>query len=328
MSTSSAPPTPAGYKDRRAACIAFGIAEIAMGALCGLMALLILLATSVVTPGTDPKALILSLSFYLLLAVGLVWLGIGSALCRRWARTLLLILAWSWLVAGVTAIAMLAVILPQMLEQLTPTSGTAALTVSLVVLCIVGVFLIAIPGVMILFYQGKHVQATFETRDPLPRWTDACPLPVLTTAIWLALGAILVVPAVADGRAVVPLFGQLVSGRPATLLSLIGAGTSLWLAWGLARLERVALWVSFAFTLIASVSAAVTFARVDFLEVYRLMGYPPDQIEAVRQMGLFGGQTMAWLMAVLGAATCAFFIWLKKYFPASRSLATGQHPDN
>ena len=326
MSTSSAPPTPAGYKDRRAACIAFGITEIAMGALCGLVVLLMLLTTSVVTPDTDPKALILGLSFYLLLAIGLVWLGVGSTLCRRWARTLLLILAWSWLAAGVTVIGLLAVILPQTFAQLAP--GAAGLVAALVVLCIVGVFFVVVPGIMILFYQGKNVQATFETRDPHPRWTDACPLPVLTTALWLALGAVLVVPAVADGRAVVPLFGQLVSGRPATLLSLVGAGISLWLAWGLGRLERVALWVSFAFTLIASVSATVTFARVDFLEVYRLMGYPPEQIEAVRQLGLFGGQTMAWLMAVLGAATCAFFIWLKKYFPASRSLATGQHPDN
>jgi hypothetical protein len=321
MSTPFPSPASLDRKDRRAACIAFGIAEIGMGLLCGAMAVLVLFAASVVVPGSvDLKALVVSLSVYALPAAALVWLGIGSALCRRWARTLLLILAWSWLVAGVTAIGMLAIILPQMLAQLAP--GAAGLVVGLVLLGVVTLSCVVVPGAMILFYQGRNVQATFEARDPHPRWTDTCPLPVLTTALWFAIGAILVVPAVADGRAVIPFFGQLVSGRPATLLSLIAAGISLWLAWGFVRLERVALWASLALTAIASVSATATFARVDFLEVYRLMGYPPEQIEAIRQMGLFSGQTMTWMMALLGIATCAFLVWLKKYFPAASSSAT------
>jgi hypothetical protein len=248
-----------------------------------------------------------------------VWLGIGSALCRRWARTLLLILAWSWLTAGVTSLGLLGIILPQMLERLAP--GAAGLVVSLVVLGVIALFFVAVPGAMILFYRGRHVQATFEARDPRPRWTDACPLPVLTTALWFALGAISVLPAVAGGSAVVPLFGQLVSGRPATLLLLASAGISLWLAWGFVRLERVALWASLALTVLAGVSATVTFARIDFLEVYRLMGYPQERIDAIREMGLLGGHAMAWLMALLGVATCAFLLWLKQYFPAPRSSA-------
>jgi hypothetical protein len=31
---------------------------------------------------------------------------------------------------------------------------------------------------------------------------------------------------------------------------------------------------------------------------------------------------MAWMMALLGIATVAFLIWLKKYFPPTESSAT------
>jgi hypothetical protein len=307
----------AGYKDRRTGCIVLGVIPILLGAACALVALLTLLVASIAPPDTGFSSVFSGLVFNALLAVAFVWLGIGSILCRRWARTLLLILAWSWLVAGLTIAAVLAAVLPQMASMIG--WGVQGLVAMLAVLAVLGLPLVVVPAAMVLFYQNRHVQATFEARDPHPRWTDACPLPVLTTALWLALGAVSVVPVIIGGSAFVPLFGRLISGRPAALWLLAGAGISVWLAWGFWRLQRVALWVSLALTLLAAASTTVTFARVDFLEVYRLMGYPQDQIDAVRQIGLLGGQTMAWMMALLGVATCAFLVWLQKFFPASSS---------
>lgn len=307
----------ATHKDRRTGCIVFGVIEILLGAASAFIALLTLLVASIASPDTGWGSLLSGLFFYALLAVCFVWLGIGSILCRRWARTLLLILAWSWLVAGLTMAAVLAAVLPQMASMLG--LDAQGLVAMLAVLAVLGLPLVVIPSALVLFYQSRHVQATFEARDPRPRWTDACPLPVLTTAVWLALGALSVVPVIFGGSAFVPLFGRLVSGRPAALWLLAGAGVSLWLAWGFWRLQRFALWASLALTLLAAVSATATFARVDFLEVYRLMGYPQEQIDAIRQIGLLGGPTMAWMMALLGVATCAFLVWLKKFFPASSS---------
>ena len=317
MNNTGAGPARPTYKDRRTGCVVFGVIEVLLGAAAALMALLTLFVASIASPDAGFSSVLSSLVFSALLAVSFIWLGIGSILCRRWARTLLLILAWSWLVAGLTTVAVFAVALPQMASVLG--LGAQGLVAMLVVFAALCLPLVVIPAAMVLFYQSRHVQATCEARDPRPRWTDACPLPVLTTALWFALGAVSVAPVIFGGSAFVPLFGQLVSGRPAALLLLAGAGISVWLAWGFLRLQRVALWASLALTLLASASATVTFARVDFLEVYRLMGYPQDQIDAIRQMGLLGGQTMAWMMALLGIATCAFLVWLKKFFPAPRS---------
>ena len=56
-----------------------------------------------------------------LIAVVLIWLGIGSILARRWARALLLILSWTWLAMGVVALIYLAFLLPQIMATIDST---------------------------------------------------------------------------------------------------------------------------------------------------------------------------------------------------------------
>ncbi len=46
------------------------------------------------------------------------------------------------------------------------------------------VFFVLVPAVWMFFYQSRHVKATCEARDPVTRWTDACPLPVLGFCLW------------------------------------------------------------------------------------------------------------------------------------------------
>jgi hypothetical protein len=321
MSTHIEHPRPPAHKDARTGCIAFGVLEILMGIACVLLVPLLLVAASLPPQEANHRQLISSVATCVLAAVAFVWLGVGSISCRRWARTLLLIVAWSWLVAGVMMIVVLAIVMSMMASQLA--TGAAGIAVILLFLAILGLFLVVVPGALLLFYQNRNVQATFEARDPSPRWTDACPLPVLMTALWIALGALLTVPAIASRDGIFPLFGRLLSGSPAAFALLLAAGVSLWLAWALYRLQPAALWAAVALTVVGAVSAVVTFARVDFLEVYRLMGYPQEQIDMVRQMGLLGGQRMAWLMALMGLATVIFFIWLRKYFPGAKRAPTG-----
>ena len=46
------------------------------------------------------------------------------------------------------------------------------------------VFFILVPAVWTFFYNSRHVKATGEAPDPVTRWTDACPLPVLAICLW------------------------------------------------------------------------------------------------------------------------------------------------
>ncbi len=65
-------------------------------------------------PPPQVGQMILCVLFYVLLATWFIWMGIGSILTRRWARALLLIFSWFWLICGATGMAFLLLIMPGM----------------------------------------------------------------------------------------------------------------------------------------------------------------------------------------------------------------------
>src|ERR1035438_9907333 len=91
--------------------------------------------------GTPPNFSVLlpAVSIYGCMAVALIWLGIGSIKARRWARALLLIFSWSWLVMGVFMTATMPFFMTKVFANLPPDAKTgqpamppAALTVMIV----------------------------------------------------------------------------------------------------------------------------------------------------------------------------------------------------
>jgi hypothetical protein len=194
---------PIAYKDRKTALIVFGILTIAMGCVMALFIPLMLFGATMAAkePGASEmyKMMIPACVMYGTLAIALIWLGIGSAMARRWARALLLIFSWSWLVVGVIATASTAFVLPKAfaasaalqqqrgLPQLPASAQSIAMTI---ILIFYAVILILLPAIWIWFYQGKNVRATCEARDPRPRWTDRSPLPVVALSLWLAFGSL------------------------------------------------------------------------------------------------------------------------------------------
>ena len=186
----------ADYRDRSSGLIAFGVVQILLGMLCvllvGLMVVGQRIAAQSTGAGPNFRMMAFSLAFYAILAAVLVWLGLGSIGTRRWARALSLILAWSWLLAGIVSLIFFAILVPQMVQAFAagnPGPPPAARVMMVVIpLAILGIFFIVVPGSMVLFYQSRHVQATCEARDPATRWTDACPLPVLAVSVWLGFG--------------------------------------------------------------------------------------------------------------------------------------------
>ncbi len=322
MNGSTDPPPAHAFKDRSGGLLLFGILLVAIGGLCAIFALLAILGQSVGPEPTGNPAGNGSLAPMVLMYAGLaalfITLGVGSIMARRWARTLTLIVAWAWLVAGICSVAFAAYLLPRLLTapppggQEVPAGILQIITAVTVVM--ISVFFVLVPGLLVLFYRSRHVKATCEARDQVERWTDACPPDVLGLSLglglssaWMALTPLFVTP-------VVPLFGTFIAGAPAGGAMLAFAAVWAYCTWATYRMRPDGWWLALVTIVVAMASAMVTFVRRDPLEMYRLAGYPEAQIAQMRQLGFLSD---AWLLATAAASSLlavGYLLWVRKYF--------------
>jgi hypothetical protein len=317
------------YKDRSRSLVVFGVFTILLGTLAGMMVPLMLLGQLINAKNTNAAGgslamLLPALLVYGGLAVVLVWLGIGSIKARRWARALLLVLAWSWLVMGVVMVAVMMVVFPKILANINtnmpagqPGLPPAATGVIMVIAgLILGFIFILIPAVWVFFYGSRHVKATCEARDPVPRWTDACPLPVLALSLWLSFGVPMLALMPVTSHGVVPFFGTFLAGAAGGVFYLLMAVIWAWAAWRLYRLDVCAWWVVLVVLVLFFASNLLTYMHHDVVEMYRLMGYPEAQIERMQKSGLMTGNRMAWLTGCSMLPFLGYLLYVKKYLRA------------
>ena len=323
MTTPTLSPSSPEFKDRRVGLIVFGIFVIILGCLCALLVPMMLLGQAISArqagQAVNYRMIIPAVFMYAGMAGAFIWLGIGSTLCRRWARALLLVLSWLWLICGAIGMAFLLVLLPQILAGTMTPQGQKMpdeirSVVTVITLGVSMVIYLVLPGALVLFYRSKHVKATCETRDPVRRWTDACPLPVLAVSVMLVWGAFSMLSMPLAYNSVMPFFGKLISGAPATMLCLVIISLMGWTAWATYRLEPAAWWVTVVLFGMLMVSAALTFARVDLIEMYRQMGFPPDQMAIMEKFSFAHSRPMAWWMFLFAVPFFAYLILVKKYF--------------
>jgi hypothetical protein len=316
------PPISPDFKDRRAWMMVFGIVQILCGLLAGLMIPLMILgqvmAARVTQDAAPLRQMVAGVAFYGVVAVGLIWVGTGSCLARRWGRALSLVVAWSWLLMGVITLGFMAVLLPTVLRA-SAQQGQAmpemvqkiVLGVAFVVTAVMGV---VVPTILVLFYRSQHVKATSEARDPVPRWTDASPLPVLGLSLWLGLGALVLLLMPVSANGVLPVFGRLVSGPVGWLISVLLAAMLAYLAVAMYRLKPISWWLAVALMVVGAASAVVTFSRVDLLDMYRLMGYGDRQIEMMKPYLFLQGRGMGYLSAGGSLLWLGYLLWVKRFF--------------
>jgi len=318
-------PQPVAYKDRATGLIIFGILTILLGCVAGLFVPLMLFGQMATAKATNVpvnfSAILPALFIYVVLAVALVWLGIGSITARRWARALLLIFSWSWLIIGVVSLIFMGILMPKILANI-PTAGTngkpalpsAAMNMVMVVMFLtLGVLYVILPAIWTFFYNSRHVKFTCEARDPVMRWTDTCPLPVLAICLWslISVPMMLIMPLV--GHGVIPFFGIFLTGVPGTLFYLAIAAIWGYAGWSLYKLEQRGWWIILIAACLTMVSSILTFARNDLTEMYHLMGYPQAQIEQIQKMGLFTGNRMGWLMSLCMLPFLGYLLFIRKY---------------
>jgi hypothetical protein len=333
MNDQSNPPIPPvetaplpDYKDRSTGLVVFGILTLLLGCLAGLFVPLMLFGQMMAAkapdaPPVNHATLLPAIGIYGGLAVVLVWLGIGSITARRWARALLLIFSWSWLIMGVSMTVFMPFFMSKMFANLPPNAktGQPAMPPGAITTMVIGmtifffVFFVLVPAVWVFFYQSRHVQATCAARDPVTRWTDACPLPVLGFCLWTWAAVPTMLVMALTGLAVMPCFGVFVSGLTGALVCLMVAAGWGVAGWWLYRLDVRGWWLILVAMVLFMVSSLLTYAHHDISEMYQLQGLPQAQIDQIQKMGLFTGNRMGWFTALCSLPFLGYLLFIKKY---------------
>jgi uncharacterized membrane protein len=152
---------------------------------------------------------------------------------------------------------------------------TAGLVVSL------GLIMLALPAALVLFYRSPHVRATCEARDPVPRWTDRRPPALLGLSLSMALLALSLLPSMLQNHGMALCFGAVLTGAPGYAINLALMAVWMYCAWSTLRLDPRGWWATAVSFTLATASVVVTFVRVDTADLYRSMGMPPEQMQAV-----------------------------------------------
>jgi hypothetical protein len=320
------PPVPIEFKDRKAGLIIFGSLTFLAGCISALFIPLTIFAQTM-APANGPQlnshAIIAGVVMHALAAVVLIWLGIGSILARRWARALLLIGAWSALTIGIPSLGLMAFMVRRMPELMRSTQqpdqspmppGMETIVV-IVMLTTCFFFYVLLPSIWIAFYGSRHVKATCEARDPVVRWTDTCPLPVLAVSLWLCFGILTMLTLPIAYHGVFAFFGTFLTGIPGSIASLALAAILCYCARAFYKLEIRGWWLLVATLVIFSISTAFTYSRHDISEMYRVIGYPEQQIALIQKISFVTTDMIAWGTLVSLALTACYLVYVRRFFP-------------
>ena len=307
--------------------MAFGILQIILGALVSLgipFLLLGALLSRKVGGGMPVGSYVLTVISYLFGAAVLVTLGIGSIRARRWAHALTLILSWAWLFIGIMMTVFLTAVLPSTFVTAfrqaaarnpnateMPTGVMAVILTFVIVLF--SVFLIVLPLVFLLFYRKKDVEETVKHRDPVERWTDRCPLPVLAASL-LFTWACPYYLAMSATTPLIPFFGRYLTGIPGAIGCLLFAILDGYLAYSLFHVQVAGWWTAIAALTLRTISSVVTYAHGDLLQAYSRMGWKDTQLQMMNQNPMFRSNLILWWSVGFLLAFVGYMLWIKRYF--------------
>ena len=316
------------YKDRSTGLAIYGIVEILLGALAALMIPFMLLGAVFarrLPGGAMPAGTYVStICSYSFAAAALVTLGIGSIRARRWARALNLILSWVWLITGVAATVAMTVFMPSVFaasfrqaaaqnpDAPSMPTGVAAVVLTIVIV-FASIFLVVLPIAFLLFFNRKDVEETCWRRDPIVRWTDLCPLPVLAVSLLFACGAVYDL-LMAVTTPVMPFFGTYLGGLAAVVALTLVAGIDGFLAISLYRLRVAGWWIAVGALGLRLISSTLTLRHADLLQLYAKMGWSETQLQQMSANPVFRSGTMLWWSLAFAVLFLGYLIWIKRYF--------------
>ena len=307
-------------KDRTLGLVIFGAVSVLIGLFCALLVPLMFLSAALTEStgggGVNLRSAWSASAICAVMAVALVWLGIGSIRARRWACELLLSLSWIWLLTGICSLIVGIVVVPGVIAQLGTGSELPpemAALVMAVTLGVSGVIYVVLPGLFVLFYRSPAVAATCWARHPDPQWIDRMPRRILTLmVVWVLLAAsVLLMPAY---DFFFPFFGLVLTGTAGALLWAIVLALCVALTVGTSRRAPWAWWGGVALTLAATLSSTLTVLRVDISEIMSLMALPEDQVALMEGLPVLDTWVMVLGTVVVWGTFLAYLMTLRRYF--------------
>jgi len=311
------------FKDKKTGLIAFGVIQIIFGGFCALAIPLMILGMLVSTisaksptPPMSARLMIPGVLFYVILAIWFISMGIGSIKTRRWARAIILVSSWLWLICGISALIVVLLFLPGMYDQMaqnTQMPRAAVIIMKSVMIGFMTVFYVIIPAVFVFFYGNKNVKATCEFRDHQVRWTDKCPLPVLAVSFLFGLWAVSML-FMGFYKWTMPFFGFIISGVTGAAVVLFIMLLSAYAAWGTYKLNIKAWWCSFFLIIALVISTAITFSRVNIWDFYEKMSFPKEQMDMMKQYGMPNNSTMVLSFGLWSLGFLGYLLYIRRYF--------------
>jgi hypothetical protein len=313
---------PPAYKNRRAGLIGCGIVQLLFGLLflgmCAVMVLAMVMGQRAGQPSMPTGMLVYVTVFYVGLAALFATLGIGSMMARRWSRPLILIVSWGWLICGAVASAMMFVIAPLMFDALPPEQGGAKVFAIGCMAVTFGLFGVLVPVTFVLFYRSRDVKATVDNLDPVPRWTDRVPLPLLAFAVWMFFGAASVAASSFMYKAL-PIGSMMLRGWPALALVWFFVALMAWIGWGTLRRVRAAWWAAIALLLMGVAYGVLFSMHGDYTIFYQAMELPPDPRQMEMMQAMYSSPFFYVWMGVIWAGYLGFLLYIRRYFFSASS---------
>ena len=297
------------YRDRRTALLIAGVLEILLGVGAWLIVGLMIFAASMVTAqGAGSKgSMIPGIAVYGIAGLVFVMLGVGSIRARRWARALWLVVSSFWLIGGVLAAAVVALLMASV-------AGVESILL-IAILSFFAVFMIGLPASLLAFYRSPHVKATCEAAAPEPCWTDGCPLPVLGAALWFA-SMTLTLPWMGWlYGGLYPFFGHFVRGAAGHGLWMVSGLLSGIATYGIYRRIHTLWLLGLVLVLGQGISATVTYAVVDPKELFAAMGIEGAALEQIERMGMIRPSYMIGSVAAAILPMVGLQLWARACFP-------------
>jgi len=348
LTSATAPETPASaiasavpmpqmplYPDRGTGLVIFGVVQIILGLLAALMVPLIALSAfmSRLAPGgaMRPGQFVSAVATYAVAAAALLTLGIGSARMKRWARALTLVTSWYWLIMGALVTVLVTAVLPvfmrsvlAQMKQNAPNAPSADVSTGVmaviltVIIVFLAFFLILLPIAFVIFYGRKDVAETCRRRDPVERWTDRTPLPVLGASVAYFTGAIYML-LVGLTTPLFPFFGRYLTGIPAAACFVVLGALDMYLAIALFRLQSSAWWIAVLAAPVRMLSMILTYRTADLMQAYSKMGMSDAQVQVLSSNPMMRGHIFLWWSLISVLLFFVYLLWLKRYFktPAS-----------
>jgi hypothetical protein len=320
---------PSAYKSRRGWLIAFGVIEILMGCWFLLMILSSVIAVhgpaaaKMPSGAMSPHGLMVFMGLeYGLLAALFFTGGIGSILCKNWARIFMLVVSGLWLGVGLMTTLMMALIFPTVTRQQPsnlPPRAQHAIMVGM--MTVMTVLLVLLPAIFLFFYSRRSVRETCLGRGAAQVPTRAVggapapglPVPLAILGVWQALGAFSVFLALFMRVAIV--FGVVLHGAAAFVVFLTQSVLSGYAAWAIFRQKLIGWKIALFIAGYGTISMLVSYVR------------HPDLLQLMRQIGLTGQTlliyeqspqllSLIWLgTTVMMTVLLVFILYTRKFFP-------------